>query len=220
MGIIFTLAVSFIAEILITYLAAALSFLHLSVNSPDFTPPTRLAPMVLYLIFFCIVAPICEEFIFRGVILHSLRRFGNGLAILVSALLFGLIHGNLNQFPLAFCTGLALGFFVLEFKSIWATVIMHAFVNLVSTIVSYLSIYHGNAIGGVFYMGLGIMLFAISVSTFFLLRRQSAQRKHFLEKWYTPLPISFLLKKAISSLGMLVCIIVLVVVCLLSLRIV
>ena len=110
-----------------------------------------------------ILAPIGEEILFRGLILQGLRPYGNKTAIFVSALLFGLFHGNLTQTPFAFAVGLVLGFVAGEYSLLWAMV-LHMFNNLiisdflnrltfgfneiVGNVVSVLVIY-GFAVGGI-----------------------------------------------------------------------
>jgi membrane protease YdiL (CAAX protease family) len=56
-----------------------------------------------------VVSPIAEEFLFRGLVLHAfIARYGTRKAIVTSALLFALIHGN----PWQFCTGFLFGLFL------------------------------------------------------------------------------------------------------------
>ncbi len=83
--------------------------------------------MFLYASF---AAPIFEEVLFRGVILRSLQPYGRRFAILGSAILFGLFHGNLLQTPYAILMGLILGYIAVEHSLIWA-VGLHMFNNLV-----------------------------------------------------------------------------------------
>lgn len=83
--------------------------------------------MFLYSAF---LAPISEELLFRGYILRSLRPYGRRFAILGSALLFGLFHGNLLQGPYAFLVGLVLGYLACEYSVIWS-IALHMFNNLV-----------------------------------------------------------------------------------------
>lgn len=78
-----------------------------------------------------ILAPIAEEILFRGFILRSLRPYGKRFAILGSAFLFGIFHGNLMQTPYAFLVGLVLGWVAVEYSARWA-VAVHMFVNLVT----------------------------------------------------------------------------------------
>lgn len=77
-----------------------------------------------------LAAPIAEEIFFRGFVLRSLQPFGKRFAILGSALLFGLFHGNLLQTPYAFLIGLVLGYVTVEYSMFWA-VALHLFNNLV-----------------------------------------------------------------------------------------
>lgn len=95
---------------------------------PDFTPPMGRAEAVAYFISIAIVPAIFEELFFRGAIMQSLRRFGDGFAMIVSAILFALSHGNLVQGPNAFLVGLVLGYFALRTGTILTPIIMH-FIN-------------------------------------------------------------------------------------------
>ena len=77
-----------------------------------------------------ILAPIAEEVLFRGFVLRSLQPYGKRFAILGSAILFGLFHGNLLQTPYAILMGLVLGYVTVEHSIFWA-VALHMFNNLV-----------------------------------------------------------------------------------------
>jgi membrane protease YdiL (CAAX protease family) len=77
-----------------------------------------------------ILAPVWEELLFRGVILRKLQLFGKRFAVLCSAVLFGLFHGNLLQTPYAILIGLVLGYVTVEYSIIWAMA-LHMFNNLV-----------------------------------------------------------------------------------------
>ena len=51
--------------------------------------------------------PFCEEFCFRGVVYRGYLKSGNVTgAVLLSSLLFGLMHMNFNQAPYAFALAL------------------------------------------------------------------------------------------------------------------
>ena len=77
-----------------------------------------------------ILAPVWEELLFRGLVLRKLRPYGKRFAVLGSALLFGLFHGNLLQTPYAIVIGLVLGYVTVEYSIIWA-IALHMFNNLV-----------------------------------------------------------------------------------------
>lgn len=79
-----------------------------------------------------VLAPIFEEFWCRGLIIESLRPYGNGFAIFVSALLFGTIHANFAQFFYATALGIFLGYIYVSTGSLVTTTIMHAMFNSIS----------------------------------------------------------------------------------------
>lgn len=83
-------------------------------------------PMWLYV---CLAAPIWEELLFRGLLLRSIEPFGKKFAIIVSAVLFGLYHGNPIQTPYAILVGLILGYVATEYNIVWAMV-LHMMNNL------------------------------------------------------------------------------------------
>lgn len=76
-----------------------------------------------------ILAPIVEEILFRGLIQRTLMPYGKKFAILCTAFLFGIFHGNLIQAPFAFLVGLVLGYVAAEYSIGWAMV-LHMVNNL------------------------------------------------------------------------------------------
>ena len=76
----------------------------------------------------CILGPIGEELLFRGLVLRTLKPWGKQTAIVVSAILFGVFHGNLAQIPFAFLVGLMLGYVAVEYSVIWS-IALHIFNN-------------------------------------------------------------------------------------------
>lgn len=81
-----------------------------------------------------IIAPILEELIFRKLILSRLLPFGEGFAVFVSAVLFGLFHGNLAQMPYAVAVGLVFGLVVARTGRIHHSILMHACLNFLGTV--------------------------------------------------------------------------------------
>lgn len=77
-----------------------------------------------------ILAPVGEEILFRGYVLRSLRPYGKRFAVIGSAVLFGLFHGNLLQTPYAVLMGLVLGYVAVEYSVVWS-IFLHMFNNLV-----------------------------------------------------------------------------------------
>ena len=95
----------------------------------------------LLLVFFVgILAPVCEEAVFRGAIFSGYKKEGNvWKGILISALLFGLLHMNINQASYAFVIGILLGFLLEATGSIFSTMLFHILVNSTNAIMMIIS---------------------------------------------------------------------------------
>ena len=81
--------------------------------------------VVLLLISTAVIPGIVEEIMFRGIILTNLSPYGKGMAIVCSALLFGLMHMNPSQFFYTTLMGLILGYIYVRTRSIWICIIIH-----------------------------------------------------------------------------------------------
>lgn len=83
-----------------------------------------------------IMAPLFEEIVFRGIIQKGM--INNGVApkyaILISSIIFGLIHGNPWQFVGATLLGIVLGTVYYKTQSLLLPMLLHCFNNLLSTI--------------------------------------------------------------------------------------
>ena len=70
----------------------------------------------------------------RGAVLKSMRNFSRGLTVILSGLIFMMMHNTLEQMALSFAAGVCLAYFTLKFRSIWVAVIAHFVINLNSCI--------------------------------------------------------------------------------------
>ena len=84
--------------------------------------------IVLYIISTAVVPAFAEEFAFRGILMGTLRRFGDAFAIIASAIVFGAMHGNIVQVPFAFILGLVFAYVDCKTNSILPSIIIH-FIN-------------------------------------------------------------------------------------------
>ena len=86
---------------------------------------------------FCtiIMAPVCEEFIFRKLLLDKLKPFGDTVAILFTAITFGLTHMNFQQFFFAAFTGLIFGYVAIRTGRLLYPILLHFFFNTMSAVV-------------------------------------------------------------------------------------
>lgn len=88
----------------------------------------------------CILPAICEELIFRGLVLRSLLAHGETLAILVSAAAFSLFHGNPDQTLYQFALGFVMAYAVVRTGSIVSSMIIHFVSNLAVVILEFAKI--------------------------------------------------------------------------------
>lgn len=91
----------------------------------------------VYLYFYaCLLGPLLEELLYRGVLLQGLRKYNERFALIVSAVIFGLMHQNYQQFVLGFLVGLVLGAVTLRSGSIVPAVIFHIILNTTASLSS------------------------------------------------------------------------------------
>ena len=80
------------------------------------------------LLYALLIGPIIEELVFRGFLLNALRPCGKAYAVLISALMFSLMHADIEQIFFTFAAGLILGYVAAEY-SIWASLLLHIINN-------------------------------------------------------------------------------------------
>lgn len=90
---------------------------------------TKNTPVWAVVLCMVILAPIFEELFFRKLLIDRSRRYGDVLAILLSSLAFGLIHGNISQVFYATLVGLLLGGIYCKTGKIHHTILIHMFLN-------------------------------------------------------------------------------------------
>ncbi len=100
----------------------------------DFTPPLTVGAIALLFVKTAIVPSFIEEFAVRGFLLQTIRKYGDGFAIIMSSLVFSLLHANAVQIPFAFLAGLALGYVYCKTNSIWTSVLVHFLNNALSCV--------------------------------------------------------------------------------------
>jgi membrane protease YdiL (CAAX protease family) len=89
-------------------------------------------------VFAVAIAPLLEEFLFRGVLQRTLeRRWRDWRAIVVATFVFALVHwhpGFMPALPLYLFLGLAFGYAAYATRTIWAGVILHAANNAMAMV--------------------------------------------------------------------------------------
>ena len=85
-----------------------------------------------------IVPGFVEEFIYRGIIFQSYQKYSWKKAVLLSGFLFGIMHGNFNQFLYAWVLGMIFAVVVEVTDSILSTMIMHFMINGTNVVMAFL----------------------------------------------------------------------------------
>lgn len=85
-----------------------------------------------------IMAPIMEELVFRKFVLDRLAGYGPAVSMFVSALVFGLAHGNFYQFFYAFLLGLIFAYIYLRTGKVRYSMLLHMMINFCGSVIPIL----------------------------------------------------------------------------------
>lgn len=140
-GIAVGLGMGIVASYATSYLETALGIFGIGITMPDVGIPVTAVGKILYALNMTLIAAFTEEMVFRGVVMQSLRRFGDMFALITSSLIFGIFHLNLIQMPYAFLLGLCIGYFVLRTGSLWPGVLIHFANNAIATVLTMIEPY-------------------------------------------------------------------------------
>jgi len=105
--------------------------------------PTRLLPstplgVALTLGLACLIAPLVEEVVFRGILLSALHdRWGRTVAVLGSSAVFAALHVVPYSIPPIFVLALVLGRLFLTSRSLWTSIASHAVFNTIGIVAVY-----------------------------------------------------------------------------------
>ena len=135
------------------------------------------SPVIIEVIGLGVIVPVLEECLYRGVIFRRIRDMVDARkAILFSALIFAVVHGNIVQFLYAFVFGLLLSYAYETYESIKAPVLLHCAANLGSVLLT-----ETNAYEWIFQtplrMGIITVVCAFAASVFFVQIRNMENTK-------------------------------------------
>lgn len=94
----------------------------------------------LNLLVMALLPAVFEELIFRGVIFKGLKQYGKIPAVFISAALFMLMHGGIEQTVYPFIVGIILGFVMLKTNNIIYPIITHFLNNATVLLINYISV--------------------------------------------------------------------------------
>ncbi len=123
----------------LTTLANAISMIFVDNVVADLAGDILDVPFVVMFLIMAVFGPFCEEVVFRGAFFRGFRRSGNIFgAVLMSGLLFALMHMNLNQAAYALLLGIMMALLAEAADSTLAPLIVHIVFNGQSVCLMYL----------------------------------------------------------------------------------
>ncbi len=131
LGVAFlTLLISNVIVSMGTIFGEAVGFEFEAAESPA---PQSFSGYLWQVLSVAIVPAFVEEYAVRGIMLQSLRKYGDFFAMLVSSIFFGLMHGNCLQAPFAFILGMVMCWLVIKTDSLWTGIAIHFMNNFYAT---------------------------------------------------------------------------------------
>lgn len=138
-------------------LLAVLGKLGVTFPAQSLEPVDNLLTLVLYFIFSAVVPAVCEELFIRGIVLNLLLPNGRRFAILASAVLFTVMHTQIQSFIPVFGAGVVLACMYLYTGNIFVSMSLH-FVN---NAYSFIMLYMQQRVNGI--SAVGFYAFVMSV---------------------------------------------------------
>ena len=123
---------SFIATILTNFYSSIFNY-ELSNTVSDMISDSPIWMITLVAV---IIGPIVEEFIFRKLLMDKLGMYGDRIAIIVSAVAFGLFHGNLFQLFYAGLFGALLAYVYSKTGNLLYPIVLHMLTNLFGSVIA------------------------------------------------------------------------------------
>jgi len=162
--------------------AAKITALMLSGNSVQI--------LLLNLAVIAIIPALCEEFLFRGLLIRWFQKHIRNIhiAVIISALLFSAIHFQFYGFVPRFLLGLYFGYLFIWTGSLWTCIIAHFINNAMAVVVSYL--YNNQLISteyqhfgnvGDNYLLIGLSLLLTTACVYFLYKKKINMNYKLLE---------------------------------------
>lgn len=119
-----------------TLCSVVANLLRMLLGLGGYTPPASTSlpegagPLALSFLSICVIPAIGEELFFRGTIQRLLAPYGDWFSIIVSSVLFALLHADLSQIPSIFALSLFLGYLVAAYGNLADAMLLHFFNNL------------------------------------------------------------------------------------------
>lgn len=90
------------------------------------------ANVIGVIIALAVIPAICEEFVFRAVLMRDYNKYGAVFSIITTAVMFAMIHYDISGFPIYFVSGIFLALTIYITRSIVCSILVHALYNVYS----------------------------------------------------------------------------------------
>ncbi len=175
LAIPFGLMLCFAGDYISSVIASIFESIGITLTSvPDYEVPTSGKDLFLYAFATVVPPAIIEEFTLRAVAMQPLRKYGDKFAIIMTALVFGLMHRNAVQGIFAFIAGLVFGYIAVSADSIWPAVVVHALNNGFSVLLSVMTQTNEDAANEIYALVISVVLVSgvLSAILFFVIGKR------------------------------------------------
>jgi len=128
--------ITILGSIISTVISTAIEAITGQAPSNELQELTQNTPLWANLLYVGILAPILEEIFFRKLVIDRWRRYGDLIALSLSGLAFGLVHGNVGQVVYASLGGMLFGYIYLRTGRLRYTITLHMIINMSSVVMT------------------------------------------------------------------------------------
>ena len=121
----------------VTYITGFCESAGIPVHAQEFALNGSIPKTAVIVLYVCLLAPITEELLLRGFALKNLSRVSQRFGILLTALLFGLMHENIPQLIFTVPLGVLLAYITIRHNSLTPAIITHIAVNSAAMLLEY-----------------------------------------------------------------------------------
>jgi len=186
-----TLFLTYLAAYLISRLTGGQTFLQDILQPTAVQPASDLFSALMMVFLLVVIAPVFEEIWVRGIMYDALKPYGCGMAIIISSVLFGLMHGTLHTLFYTTALGFALGYVRYATGSLFVTTVLHALINSVVAgllflmTMTELASYSNALLNTVYYIYIIAFLVLIIVGVIAFIMRIPVIKKYKIENEWT-----------------------------------
>ena len=130
----------FMTGMFISSLYNIISLLSSGISGIDFAHTIKYTPdikqILIIFIYNCIIVPVCDGLIYRGIVLKNLSRASQRFGIFVSAFLCALSSGNIINIVPYFLLSVLFSKMTIKYNTIIPSIIIHIVINICNTIIN------------------------------------------------------------------------------------